>query len=77
MQYDFNPNLSQRVPSLAWGIKHEKTTLGAYFKEFQKCHTDSEMTRPGLLVHSQYPYIRASPDAVFTCSCHGSKIIEV
>ncbi|XP_014671929.1 PREDICTED: uncharacterized protein LOC106812547 [Priapulus caudatus] len=45
MQYNHDPDLSKKVPALAWG--HE------------------------------FPYIRVSPDAVFTCSCHGSKIVEV
>jgi hypothetical protein len=32
---------------------------------------------PGLVTHREYPYIRASSDAIISCDCHGYNIIEI
>ena len=32
-------------------------------------HSDLSVERPGLITHSEYGYIRGSPDVVIRCSC--------
>ena len=48
-----------------------------YVKDLKKNHKDVELIRPGLLVHSDSPFIRVSPDSIITCACHGSMLVEV
>ena len=48
-----------------------------YVKDLKKNHKDVELIRPGLLVHSDSPFIRVSPDSNITCACHGSMLDEV
>lgn len=65
------------LPAIQWGLKHETTALSAYLKKFEETHRTVEVARPGLVTHKKYPYIRASPDAIVNCDCHGYNIIEI
>ena len=55
------------LPAIQWGLKHEAIALSAYLKKFEKTHRSVEVVRPGLVSHRQYPYIRASSDAIIIC----------
>jgi hypothetical protein len=65
------------IPAIQWGLKHEATALSAYLEKFEEKHRAVEVVTPGLVTHRQYPYIRASPDAIISCVCHGYNIIEI
>lgn len=73
----YNVNDTSHIPAIQWGIKHESTALTAFLKEYKKTHNAVEVFTPGLTTHKMFPYIRASPDAVISCACHGAQIIEV
>ena len=40
-------------------------------------HTDYKITRCGLFVDNNKPYIAASPDGMFSCKCHKGYVIEI
>ena len=65
------------IPAIQWGLKQEATALSAYLKKFEETHRTVEVFRHGLVTHREYPYIRASPDAIISCNCHGYNIIEI
>ena len=68
----------RKVPlSIKWGRCHEELALSTYVKYMMKMHRDVEISQPGLLVHRVKPYLRASPDALVFCSCHGTRLVEV
>ncbi|KAL3863705.1 hypothetical protein ACJMK2_005452, partial [Sinanodonta woodiana] len=46
-----------------WGVKHE--------------HAHFELQSSGLIIHADYPFLAASPDAVITCDCYGKGVVEV
>ena len=59
------------------GKSHEEIAISTYVKKMIKSHKDVQMSQPGLLVHRSKPYLRASPDALIFCSCHGTRLVEV
>lgn len=59
------------------GLKHETTALSAYVTDMIKRHTDVIIIRPGLMVHPDCVYLRATPDAIISCKCHISKLVGV
>lgn len=42
-----------------------------------KSHIDFKVQLSGLVINPSYPYIGASPDGVFTCSCCGEELLEI
>ena len=67
-----------KVPlSITWGRCHEELALLTYVKYMMNIHRDVAISQPGLLVHRVKPYLRASPDALVFCSCHGTRLAEV
>ena len=67
-----------KVPlSIKWGRCHEELALSTYVKYMMNIHRDVEISQPGLLVRRVKPYLRASPDALVFCSCHGTRLVEV
>ena len=62
------------IPALKWGIDNESNALDDY----QMTHQRSEIKRTGIKLHYKYPFIGASPDGIFSCSCHNSdRLLEV
>lgn len=45
--------------------------------ENRNCHKDYLLSESGLRISTAYPFLAASPDAVFDCSCHGRSVVEV
>ncbi|CAC5357723.1 unnamed protein product [Mytilus coruscus] len=60
-----------------WGLKHEITASKQVTKLYEATHTNPEIVQPGLLVDRTYSYLRASPDAIMTCDCHDTTVIEI
>lgn len=40
-------------------------------------HSDFSVKESGLWIHPDHPHIGASPDAISSCSCHGSGCVEI
>ncbi|CAC5394477.1 unnamed protein product [Mytilus coruscus] len=73
----YKPIDLSRVKPIQWGLKHEITALKQVTKLYEATHTNLEIVQPGLLVDRTYSYLRASPDAIMTCDCHGTTVIEI
>ncbi|VDI56631.1 Hypothetical predicted protein [Mytilus galloprovincialis] len=73
----YKPIDLSRVKPIQWGLKHEITALKQMTKLFEPKHTNLQIIQPGLLVDRTYSYLRASPDAIMTCDCHGTTVIEI
>ena len=55
---------------------HEKDASEMLFTSSAKVHSNPKFHMCGLLVMKAHPYISASPDNIFTCSCCGSSCVE-
>ena len=58
-----------------WGCQHEKVALERYTSQSQ--HKNLRVSKCGLFVSVEYPFIGASPDGTVECSCCGQRICEV
>ena len=64
------------VPAIRWGKVHEKDASEVLFTSLAKAHSNPKFHSCGLFVLKAHPYIGASPDNIFTCSCCGSSCVE-
>lgn len=60
-----------------WGRDNEKMARDVFMNEIGPVHDNSMITDSGLVISQTNPFIRASPDGVFTCDCCGSACIEI
>ena len=54
---------------------HEKDALDAFLSLGPK-HTNMRLKEVGLILKKDLPYIGASPDAMDTCDCCGTFVVE-
>ena len=64
------PDISN-IPAIKWGRLHEKDAGAAFFSEEGKQHANPNMHACGLFLCKSHPYLGATPDSNFTCSCCG------
>ena len=66
------------VPSLRWGIDHEKDAI-ADFMDYQisQSHESPAISKSGLVIKQDYPFLAASPDGLYICNCHSKALLEV
>ena len=55
----------------------EKGALQAFERVMQQSHQQAEIKQAGLHILTDLPFIRASPDAIVTCQCHGTALVEI
>ena len=69
---------STSIPSLKWGIDHEKIAI-AQFTNYQSTqgHVNPAISQSGLVIKKEFPFLAASPDGLYMCSCHDKALIEV
>lgn len=60
-----------------WGCEHEKTALEAYKNQENGRHSGFAVSSSGLVIHTAYPHMGASPDGIVKCNCCGRGVIEV
>ncbi|KAJ8353168.1 hypothetical protein SKAU_G00207350 [Synaphobranchus kaupii] len=75
MQYGSTTNLT--VPAVKWGKEMEDTARHCYDLEMRSSHADFELQEVGLTVKVDSPYLAASPDGVFSCTCCGTGVLEI
>eukprot|EP00794_Sanderia_malayensis_P016402 gene16402-18039_t len=64
------------IPAIRWGRMHEKDASKAFFTTIAKLHTNPKLHICGLFVLKSHPYIGASPDNIFSCSCCQNSCLE-
>ena len=60
-----------------WGCEHERTAREAYIRKAQEHHLNLTVSDSGLIIHSQYPYLGATPDGFIKCDCCGQGVLEI
>ncbi len=61
---------------LEWGHEKEDVAADAYYKKLSKKHKDLSLSKCGLVINQQWPYLGASPDRIRYCACHGKVLVE-
>ncbi|XP_032789728.2 uncharacterized protein LOC116926910 isoform X2 [Daphnia magna] len=63
----------------SWGLKKESVALEAFEENLNHIneHPGFTLSRAGALISTAFPFLAASPDAIFSCPCHGSGVIEI
>lgn len=59
------------------GCKHEEDAIKAYESEMKRTHVNFQLTRCGLFINEQYPFLHATPDFLTSCDCCGFGCGEV
>ena len=70
------PKDLSNIPAIKWGRLHEKDASKALFTSLAKVHSNPKLHTCGLFILKPHPYIGASPDNIFSCSCCGSSCVE-
>lgn len=60
-----------------YGRQHEDDALRVYRDGMQNDHNCFELKKSGLVLDPDNPFIGASPDGIFSCSCCGKGVVEV
>ena len=70
------PPLPNKEP-LRWGITKENVARKEFALSMAQTHSNFIIQESGLLVHDKYKYVRASPDGISSCDCHGKCLLEI
>ena len=65
----FKEKSIKQLESVQWGKIHEDSARSAFFQKTVKAHKNGKLHTSGLITSKSFPYIRASPDNIFTCDC--------
>ena len=55
--------------AVTYGCKHEDDAIKAYEQTMAMTHTDFKISKCGLVINEEYPWIHATPDFLVSCSC--------
>ena len=59
-----------------WGCNDEKEALENYIQE-RSNHSNFNVSSSGLVIHTSYPHMGASPDGIVNCDCCGRSVLEI
>ncbi|XP_055874597.1 uncharacterized protein LOC129926016 [Biomphalaria glabrata] len=62
--------------AMQYGTENEKNAKLEYIANMQN-HINFKLKQCGLFIHSSYPFLGASPDAIVKCSCCGKGCVEI
>ena len=62
---------------MKWGMMNEDLAASTYVKNLMASHDNVQISHPGLAVHPKISFLRASPDLITFCSCHGLRAVEI
>ncbi|XP_046864652.1 uncharacterized protein LOC124459175 [Xenia sp. Carnegie-2017] len=67
------------LPQIKWGVEHEKDGIKSFLSDVASQHDGGieGFRQCGLYVKSDYPYLAASPDGLFSCKCCAPATVEV
>jgi len=63
--------------STNWGCAHEKKAIETFTAQINKKHQNVHIRDSGFVISTDHPFIGASPDALMSCDCCGTSIVEV
>ena len=59
------------------GVDHESTAIDQYLVKVKENHDGLQITKAGLFIDPDRPYIAATPDGIIQCDCCGKRAVEV
>ena len=62
---------------LRWGITKENVDRKEFTLSMARLIPTFFIKESGVLVHDKYKYLRASPDGISSCDCHGKCLLEI
>ena len=62
--------------SLSWGRSNEKYAIKRYIRKTKHLHKNFTCKPAGLFIHSDYPFLGATPDSLIDYSCCGFGLLE-
>eukprot|EP00795_Rhopilema_esculentum_P007357 gene7357-13089_t len=63
------------LPTVKYGREHETDAKKAFGEHIVKKHQNGRLLDSGLVASHSFPFIRATPDSIFTCKCcDGGKV---
>ena len=65
------------IPAVKYGKEHEHLARKSFCDNIVKKHLNGKLLDCGLLASSSFPFIRATPDNIFTCRCCGENSDKV
>ena len=71
----YYPKFSSKATE--WDISNEAVARRNYTKKIISPHRNLTVTKPGLFIDIENPFIGASPDGLVSCSCHESGLLEI
>lgn len=60
-----------------YGKTYEVKAVEQLFESVKHLHQNLLKRKSGFVIHEDYPFMGASPDAIFLCDCHGVITVEV
>ena len=57
------------LPAVKYGREHEEDARRAFCEAVAKKHRNGKVLESGLVASRTFPFVRATPDNVFTCTC--------
>ena len=64
------------VPAVKWGQDNESKAL-QYKNQLQTMHSNVHISKTGLMISQEHPFLGASADGIGSCDCHGNFLIEI
>ena len=64
-------------PAVIWGCDNEERGIAAFIKAIRPMHYNLKVTRAGLRLDENHPFIGASIDGLIQCSCCEPAILEI
>ncbi|XP_055526917.1 uncharacterized protein LOC129719548 [Wyeomyia smithii] len=60
------------TPATMYGKKNKEKAIDQLYRAVQHLYQNLRNSKSVLIIYDKYPFIGASPDAIFSCDCHGS-----
>ena len=63
--------------AIIWDCDQEKTACDVFIAQVSSNHTEFSFSSIGLVIHTSYPYLAATPNGIIMCKCCGLGVLEI
>ena len=60
-----------------WGLDKEKIAVAAYMEKMQELSKEFKVSKVGLVLNTEWPFLGATPYGLISCQCCGQVVLEV
>ena len=71
------PDSQLKTLATQWGLSKEAKAREIFLEFASNFHENPRVTESGLIISTDYPFIGASPDGIFTCDCCGTACLGI